>query len=143
MNYIYTGTFLLLFIVKGLSEDVIPVGFPPNRYITLEEKNPFFNTIVPVKTSAKFVLLSWYKDIGEKIFIQDKDTKVVQEVDNVPNKDHWSIISFHNDPDPHLVEVVISNGFEKQTVKFDFDVKVPEENKDNNNLLKEERGKRR
>ena len=129
---------LLLFIINGLSDDVIPVGFKLDRYTETWEKNPFYNLITPVKRSGKFILLSWYKDIGEKISIQDTETKVIQEVNNVPNKDHWSITNFHNDPDPHLVEVIISNGTEIESVKFNFNVDIPppEENIDKNNNRK-------
>ena len=110
------------------ADDQIPVRFNPARYSHLWERNPF-TLVAPATPQAqpsvfdKLVLVSWLKDAGKDvIFVQNTETNDTQKITPEPNKDNFRIIEIHPNDNPKLVEAVISNGNEKGTVKFRFDV---------------------
>jgi len=110
------------------ADDQIPVRFNPARYSHLWERNPF-TLVAPATQQAqpsvfdKLVLVSWLKDAGKDvIFVQNTETNDTQKITPEPNKDNFRIVEFHPNDNPKLVEAVISNGKEKGTVKFRFDV---------------------
>jgi len=110
------------------ADDQIPVRFNPARYSHLWERNPF-TLVAPATQQAqpsvfdKLVLVSWLKDAGKDvIFVQNTETNDTQKITPEPNKDNFRIIEIHPNDNPKLVEAVISNGNEKGTVKFRFDV---------------------
>lgn len=110
------------------ADDQIPVGFKTARYSHLWERNPF-TLVAPAPQHAqptvfdKLVLVSWLKDAGKDvIFVQNTETNDTQKVTSEPNKDNFRIVELHPNDNPKLVEAVISNGNEKGTVKFRFDV---------------------
>ena len=110
------------------ADDQIPVGFKPARYSHLWERNPF-TLVAPATQQAqptvfdKLVLVSWLKDAGKDvIFVQNTETNDTQKITSEPNKDNFRIVELHPNDNPKLVEAVISNGNEKGTVKFRFDV---------------------
>src|ERR1700730_15179973 len=95
----------------GKASDDVPVGFKPDRYQQLWERNPF-TIVTPVaqveqpKVFDKLVLVSWLND-GEKdvVFIQNSETNEVQKVTKE-------------------AEVVLSKGPEGGPVKFRSDAVV-------------------
>ena len=110
------------------ADDQIPVRFNPARYSHLWERNPF-TLVAPATPQAqpsvfdKLVLVSWLKDAGKDvIFVQNTETNDTQKITPEPNKDNFRIVEIHPNDNPKLVEAVISNGNEKGTVKFRFDV---------------------
>jgi hypothetical protein len=110
------------------ADDQIPVRFNPARYSHLWERNPL-TLVAPATQQAqpsvfdKLVLVSWLKDAGKDvIFVQNTETNDTQKITPEPNKDNFRIVEIHPNDNPKLVEAVISNGNEKGTVKFRFDV---------------------
>ena len=109
----------------------IPTGFKLERYARVWERNPFTlvtHTAPQVQRSAfdKLFLTSWLKDDRtEAIFIQNLETNEVQRITVEPNKDHLRLIALHLNPNPQLVEALISNGKEQGAVKFRFDALLP------------------
>jgi hypothetical protein len=110
------------------ADDQIPVRFNPARYSHLWERNPF-TLVAPATQQArpgafdKLVLVSWLKDAGKDvIFVQNTETNDTQKITPEPNRDNFRIVEIHPNDNPKLVEAVISNGNEKGTVKFRFDV---------------------
>ena len=111
----------------AFADDQIPVGFKPNRYSHLWERNPF-TLVAPAAPQAqpsvfdKLVLVSWLKDAGKNvIFVQNTETNDTQKITSEPNKNNFRIVEIHPNDNPKLVEAVISNGSEKGTVKFRFE----------------------
>ena len=109
----------------------IPTGFKLERYARVWERNPFTlvtHTAPQVQRSAfdKLFLTSWLKDDRtEAIFIQNLETNEVQRITVEPNKDNLRLIALHLNPNPQLVEALISNGKEQGAVKFRFDALLP------------------
>jgi hypothetical protein len=109
----------------------IPTGFKLERYARVWERNPFTlvtHTAPQVQRSAfdKLFLTSWLKDDRtEAIFIQNLETNEVQKITIEPNKDNLRLIALHLNPNPQLVEALISNGKEQGAVKFRFDALLP------------------
>jgi hypothetical protein len=109
----------------------IPTGFKLERYARVWERNPFTlvtPTAPQVQRSAfdKLFLTSWLKDDRtEEIFIQNLETNEVQRITVEPNKDNLRLIALHLNPNPQLVEAVISDGKEQGPLKFRFDVQSP------------------
>jgi hypothetical protein len=109
----------------------IPTGFKLERYARVWERNPFTlvtPTAPQVQRSAfdKLFLTSWLKDDHtEEIFIQNLETNEVQRIAVEPNKDNLRLIALHLNPNPQLVEALISNGKEQGAVKFRFDALLP------------------
>ena len=110
------------------ADDQIPVRFNPARYSHLWERNPF-TLVAPATPQAqpsvfdKLVLVSWLKDAGKDvIFVQNTETNDTQKITPEPNKNNFRIVEIHPNDNPKLVEAVISDGNEKGTVKFRFDV---------------------
>jgi hypothetical protein len=109
----------------------IPTGFKLERYARVWERNPFTlvtHTAPQVQRSAfdKLFLTSWLKDDRtEAIFIQNLETNEVQRIAVEPNKDNLRLIALHLNPNPQLVEALISNGKEQGAVKFRFDALLP------------------
>jgi hypothetical protein len=95
------------------------------------ERNPFTlvtPTAPQVQRSAfdKLFLTSWLKDDHtEEIFIQNLETNEVQRIAVEPNKDNLRLIALHLNPNPQLVEALISNGKEQGAVRFRFDAQLP------------------
>jgi hypothetical protein len=111
----------------AFADDQIPVGFKANLYSHLWERNPF--TLVARATSQaqpgafdKLVLVSWQKDAGKVIFVQNTETNDNQKITTEPNKNNIRIVETHPNDNPKLVEAVISNGSEKGAVGFPFEV---------------------
>ena len=109
----------------------IPVGFKVERYAALWKRNPF-TLVTPSAPQAhqspfeKLSLASWFKDGGTQgIFVQNSDTNESERITQAPNKDNLRLIALHLNPDPKLVEAVISNGQEEGSVKFRLDVQTP------------------
>jgi hypothetical protein len=113
------------------SAQEIPAGFKRERYVELWKRNPF-TLVTPevphARPSAfdKLFLTSWLK-VGatEVIFVQNSDTNEAERVTAEPNQNNLRIIEFHLNPNPRLVEAVISNGKEQGIVKFKFDDQPP------------------
>ncbi|MGA8656129.1 MAG: hypothetical protein WB586_08250 [Chthoniobacterales bacterium] len=65
------------------------------------------------------ILVSWLNDAGRTVvYVQNTETNEVQKITSVPNKGNFRIVEIHPNPDPKLVEVVISNGDGLGAVKF-------------------------
>ena len=109
----------------------IPTGFKLERYARVWERNPFTlvtPTAPQVQRSAfdKLFLTSWLKDDRtEEILIQNLETNEVQRITVEPNKDNLRLIALHLNPNPQLVEALISNGKEQGAVRFRFDAQLP------------------
>jgi hypothetical protein len=112
---------------EGYDGQEIPVGFKVERYAQLWQHNPFtVETAVapPVQASIfdKLFLASWMVDDGkEVIFVQNSETNEVQSITTEPNQNNLRLVAIHLDPDPRLVQAVLSNGTEQGTAKFRFD----------------------
>jgi hypothetical protein len=109
----------------------IPIGFKLERYTRVWERNPF-TLVTPALTQAKpspfekLFLTSWLKDgRSDVIFIQNLETNEVQRITAQPNESNLRLIALHLNPNPQLVEAVISDGKEQGPVKFRFDVQTP------------------
>ena len=108
------------------AEDQIPTGFKAERYTQVWERNPFAPATpraVQPQPSAfdKLFLTSWLKDDGKFVlFVQSSDTNEVQRITTKPNQDNLRLIEMHLNPNPALVEAVISSTTQKGAVKFRF-----------------------
>jgi hypothetical protein len=113
------------------SAQEVPAGFKPERYVQLWKRNPF--TLVtpdaphaPPSAFDKLFLTSWLKvGAAEVIFVQNSDTNEAERITTEPNQNNLRIVEFHLNPNPRLVEAVISNGKEQGIVKFRFDGQAP------------------
>ncbi|HEY2123765.1 MAG TPA: hypothetical protein VGH07_09245 [Chthoniobacterales bacterium] len=113
------------------SAQEIPAGFKLERYVQLWKRNPFV-LVTPDAPHArpspfdKLSLTSWLK-VGatEVIFVQNSETNEAEKITAEPNQNNLRIVEFHLNPNPRLVEAVISNGKEQGIVKFKFDVQAP------------------
>jgi hypothetical protein len=126
-------SFFILTVLSGVgtwvgkASDDVPVGFKPDRYQPLWERNPF-TIVTPVaqveqpKAFDKFVLVSWLND-GEKdiVFVQNIETNEVQKITKEPNANSFRLLAIHKAADPKDAEVVLSNGTEEGSVKFRAD----------------------
>jgi hypothetical protein len=123
------GVALLLWsIVSGALAQDIPSGFKIDRYAQVWEHNPFtlMKPSAPKKAPSSFeklFLASWLNNGGEEVvLVQNSETNEVQRVTPLPNQNNLRLVEMHPNPNPQLVEVVISDGKEQGTVKFRFDV---------------------
>ena len=65
------------------------------------------------------ILVSWLNDAGRTVvYVQNTETNEVEKITSEPNKDNFRIVEVRPNPDPKLVEVVISNGDGLGAVKF-------------------------
>ena len=110
------------------AEDQIPAGFKAERYARLWERNPF-TLVTPVAPTArpsafdKLYMTSWAKDDGKVvIFVQNSETNEVEKITAQPNQKGVRLIAMHLNPDPKLVEAVLSDGKEQGIVRFRFDI---------------------
>jgi hypothetical protein len=110
------------------AEDPIPAGFKAERYARLWERNPFtlVTPVAPtVRPSAfdKLHMTSWMKD-GDKVvmFVQNSETTEVEKITAQPNQKGVRLIAMHLNPDPKLVEAVLSDGKEQGIVRFRLDI---------------------
>jgi hypothetical protein len=113
------------------AEDRIPTGFRLERYLHVCERNPFtLATPTPSRSQAspfeKLFLASWLRN-GSKdvIVVQNSETNAVQTITTVPNQNNLRLIELRLDANPRLVQAIISDGKEKGSVKFRFDVLSP------------------
>jgi hypothetical protein len=106
------------------SDEVIPTGFKLERYARVWERNPF-TLVTPVVGQSegsvfdKLFLTSWLKDGGrDVVFIQNSETSEVQKITVAPNQDNFRLIALQLNPNPKLVEALISDGKMQGRVKF-------------------------
>lgn len=112
------------------SGEQIPAGFKLERYAWMWEHNPFFL----VKSAApqvqhspfeKLFLTSWLNDGGKDIiFVQNSETNEVQKITTEANQNKLRLIELRSNPNPRLVEALISNGKEQGVLKFQFESPV-------------------
>jgi hypothetical protein len=122
---------LLCSIFASTSAEEIPPGFKPERYAQLWKRNPF-TLVTPEAPRARpspfdnLFLTSWLR-VGatEVIFVQNSETNETEKITTEPNQKNLRIVEFHMNPNPHLVEAIISDGKEQGIVKFKFDVQAP------------------
>jgi hypothetical protein len=125
-----SGVFLVLTTLSvagslaATASDDVPVGYKPERYQQVWERNPF-TIVTPVaqavqpKAFDKFVLVSWLNDGGnDVVFIQNIETNEVQKITKDPNANSFRLVGIRKAPDPKDAEVVLSNGTEQGSVKF-------------------------
>jgi hypothetical protein len=110
------------------AEDPIPAGFKAERYARLWERNPF-TLVTPVAPTArpsafdKLYMTSWMKDGGKVVmFVQNSETNEVEKITAQPNQKGVRLIAMHLNPDPKLVEAVLSDGKEQGIVRFRPDI---------------------
>jgi len=121
--------FLMWSVLSSALAQDIPSGFKVDRYAQVWERNPF--TLMkqtapgrPPPAFEKLFLASWLKNGGEEVvLVQNSETNEVQRITAVPNQSNLRLVEMHPNPNPQLVEVVISDGKEQGTVKFRFDVR--------------------
>jgi hypothetical protein len=126
-----TALILLCSIFCCASAEETPAGFKPERYAQLWKRNPF-TLVTPEAPRArpspfdKLFLTSWLR-VGatEVIFVQNSETNEAEKITTEPNQKNLRIVEFHMNPNPHLVEAIISDGKEQGIVKFKFDVQAP------------------
>ena len=112
-------------------EREIPVGFKLERYSPVWERNPF-TLVAPSAPQShhspfeKLFLTSWLKDgHSDVIFVQNLETNEVEKITAEPNQSKLRLIELRLNPNPQLVEAVISDGKERGSVKFRLDVQTP------------------
>lgn len=118
---------LLCSILLGAPGQDIPSGFKIDRYAQIWEHNPF--TLMkpaaperPPSAFEKLFLTSWLNNGGEEVvLVQNSETNEVQRITTAPNQNNLHLVEMHRNPNPQLVEAVISDGKEQGTVKFRFD----------------------
>ena len=110
------------------ADEEVPVGFKPDRYQKVWERNPFTLVTPPaaqVRTTPfdKLILVSWLNDGGKDVvFVQNTETNAVQKITNDPNPDNLRLVEIHKNADPLKADAVLSNGAEKGVVKFRLEV---------------------
>lgn len=124
-----------LFVVSGdgllrqsLSAAELPTGFQVERYARLWEHNPF-TLVTPIAPPAQpspldnLYLASWLKE-GDKevIFVQNSETNEVQRFTAEPGQNKVRLVEMHLNPNPQLVEAIISDGKKQAGIKFRFEV---------------------
>jgi hypothetical protein len=109
---------------RAETDDVIAKGYPVERYQGIWERNPF-QWVTPAKVTAEpnfaqdLVLTSWLSQGGkEVVFVQNRKTQESEKITAEPNARQLRIVSIQPDPNPEKVSVVLSNGTEQGTVKF-------------------------
>jgi hypothetical protein len=122
---------LLCSILSCASAQEIPAGFKPERYAQLWKRNPFTLATPdaphpPPSPFDKLFLTSWLK-VGatEVIFVQNSETNEVEKITTEPNQHNLRVIEFHSNPNPRLVEAVLSDGKARGVVNFKFDAQAP------------------
>jgi hypothetical protein len=124
------GVILFWLILRCAYSQEIPTGFNVKRYASIWERDPFavLTPAVPkVQPSpfAKLNLTSWLIDGGKEVIsVENSETKDVQTITAEPNQNNIRLINLRHNPDPRLVEAVISDGSEFGTVKFRCDVPI-------------------
>jgi hypothetical protein len=114
----------------GLAQE-IPAGFKPERYSQLWKRNPF-TEVTPDSPHPspspfdKLFLTSWLK-VGatEMIFVQNSETNEVEKITTEPNQHNLRVVEFHSNPNPRLVEAVLSDGKARGVVNFKFNAQAP------------------
>jgi hypothetical protein len=121
------GVILFWLILRCAYSQEIPTGFNVKRYASIWERNPFtlVTSAAPkVQPSpfAKLNLTSWLIDGGKEVIcVENSETKDVQTIAAQPNQNNIRLINLRHNPDPRLVEAVISDGNELGAVKFRCD----------------------
>jgi hypothetical protein len=114
----------LLSARAGAAVEIIAKGFSADRYQGLWERNPFEWVAAPTATAnpnfaEKLVLTSWLNQGNkEVVFVKNTETQESEKVTTEPNANQVRIVSIRGDLDPKKVQVVLSNGKEEGTVKF-------------------------
>jgi hypothetical protein len=110
-----------------LDSEIIPSGFNSERYASLWERNPF-TLVTPSAPQQqpspfdKLFLTSWLKDgRSNVVFVQNMETNQVEKITSEPNQSNRRLVALHLNPNPQLVEAVISDGQEQGAVKFRFE----------------------
>jgi hypothetical protein len=113
------------------SGDGISTGFKVERYAQVWEHNPFY-LVTPIRSQAqhspfeKLFLTSWLSDEGkDDIFVQDSETNELQKITAEPNQNKLRLVELRSNPNPRLVEAIISDGRQQGALKFHFDVQSP------------------
>ena len=112
---------------QNLCAAELPAGFKVERYARLLERNPFALE-VPIAPPAQpspldnLFLAGWLKE-GDKevIFVQNSETNEVQRFTAEPGQNKLRLVEMHLNPNPQLVEAIISDGKEQAGVKFRFE----------------------
>jgi hypothetical protein len=121
------ATLLLWSISLAARGQDIPSGFKVDRYAQIWEHNPFtlMKPAAPERQASAFeklFLTSWLNNGGkEVVLVQNSETNEVQRITTAPNQNNLHLVEMHQNPNPQLVEAVISDGKEQGTVKFRFD----------------------
>jgi hypothetical protein len=119
--------FLLCSILPAALAQDIPSGFKVESLRTGMERNPFTlakPTAQERQPSAfeKLFLASWLRDGSEEVvLVQNSNTNEVQRITATPNQNNVRLVEMHLNPNPQLMEAVISDGKEQGTVRFRFD----------------------
>jgi hypothetical protein len=114
-------------LTDGYDQKGISAGFRLERYARLWERNPFA-AVTPAAAQPrssvldKLFLASWLMVGGKEIiFVQNSETNEVQRITAETNQYNLRLVQIHLDPNPRLVQAVISDGMEQGTVKFQVD----------------------
>jgi hypothetical protein len=105
----------------------IPAGFGVERYARLWERNPFALETPPAPQARRtafddLFLTSWLNEGGKAVVsVQNSRTGEVQRVTAQPNQNNLRLLGIHMNPNPQLVEAVLTQGPEQGTIKFRFD----------------------
>jgi hypothetical protein len=123
----FTAVILFWAILCCAYSQEIPAGFNVKRYASIWERNPF--TLVKpaapkvlASAFAKLNLTSWLIVGGKEVIcVENSETRGVQTIALEPNQNNIRLISLRLNPNPRLVEAVISDGNELGTVKYRYD----------------------
>jgi hypothetical protein len=105
----------------------IPTGLKLERYTQLWERNPFapeavISSVAQPSALDGFFLSSWLREDGrDVIFVQNLQTKDVLRITTEPDRDKLRLVRMKVNPNPQLMEAVISDGNEQRAIKFRFE----------------------
>jgi hypothetical protein len=122
-RFALTATALTAMILNSSAQD-IPKGHQIDHYRGLLARNPFTlpaPVVAQVQASVfdKLILVSWLKDRGKDVvFVQNTETNKVDKVTADSNESEFRLLEVRPNPNPQLVEAVITAGPDQGTVKF-------------------------
>jgi hypothetical protein len=105
----------------------IPAGPKLERYTQLWEHNPFAPAVAvtsapQISPLDSLFLSSWLrKDGRDVVIVQNLQTNDTLTITTEPDPHKLRLIQMNLNPDPRLVEAVISDGNERRAIKYRFD----------------------
>jgi hypothetical protein len=132
----WRGSFLVMLVASNsafvIAQD-IPKGPKLERYAQLWERNPFAPASATSSAPQPSVfdglfLSSWLREDGvDVILVQNLRTNDVVRITTEPNQEKLRLVRMNLNPNPRLVDAVISDGKEERAISYRFDGQSPPE----------------